>query len=231
MKTLISLLLCLVGVAAFGQAPPVLRTGFTTNTPNANQFSGNAFKNLGRITNGDFYGFLVQAGQTGSFFPGSTLAVAGILQLPFASTFAVVDAGGSVTNGVATDGVEYTAATKTLGVTKTPITVLAGTNSAVVTNIFLGATNAFTRVVATNNMTMTNLAGVAAGVFRNATVLIEPQAINRTNVYPVGSQYGQAWKTNVNAPLFTTLTGGVYYVLSLTTIDTNVLASMSVWQP
>ena len=51
MKTIVALFLACFTVAAFGQAPPILRHGFTTNVPNANQFSGNAIKSGALLTN------------------------------------------------------------------------------------------------------------------------------------------------------------------------------------
>lgn len=114
-------------------------------------------------------------------------------------------------------------------VSKSITSNLAGTNSAGVTNLFIGVTNKFTLVSLTNGATSTNFVGLADGEFHNSTVVYDPQLINRTNFYPVGNQYGQRWVTNVNAPLITTLTNGNFYVLSLTTAGTNVFASMSVW--
>lgn len=128
----------------------------------------------------------------------------------------------TVGEGLADDGTQIT-------VSKTLTTVNAGTNNAAVTNLFFGVTNKMTYVSLTNNATSTNFAGAAAGEFHNATVIYDPQLVNRTNVYPVGNQYGQRWVTNVNAPLFTTLTNGSFYILSLTTAGTNVFASMSAW--
>lgn len=210
-KKFLSLVLCLVGAVALAQSPPVQKNPFTTNYPPLTPSISGSLS----ILNGDLISSLTMLNANGlltNVLLGNGFALSGnSLTVPLG-------------NGLEFDGAA-------IGISKTPTTVLAGTNSAVVTNITIAATYAFTRVVATNNMTTTNLTGVASGVFNNAVVLFEPQAINRTNCYPVGSQYGQAWKTNVNAPLFTTLTGGVFYVLSLTTINTNVLASMSVWQP
>ncbi len=212
MKSLISILLSLFVVSAFGQVPPpVLRTPWTTNNPPSTPSVSGSIS----ILNGDLISSLTMLNANGlltNVLLGNGFSLSGnSLTVPLG-------------NGLEFDGAA-------IGISKTPTTVLAGTNNAVVTNITIVATSAFTSVVATNNMTTTNLTGASSGVFNNALVLFRPQLVNRTNCYPIGNQYGQAWKTNVNAPLFTTLTSGVFYVLSLTTVDSNVLASMSVWQP
>lgn len=114
-------------------------------------------------------------------------------------------------------------------VSRAIISNLAGTNSAGVTNLFIGVTNKFTLFSLTNNATSTNFAGLAAGEFHNALIVFEPQLINRTITYPVGNQFGLSWMPNTNAPPITTLTNGNFYALSLTTFGTNVFASMSLW--
>lgn len=143
------------------------------------------------------------------------------------------DGTGLITEVTIGTGLNYDTGTATLTASgdATTTSVLAGTNNAAVTNLTLSVLNAMTTIDLTNNATSTNFTGLAAGTFRNATFVFRPLLVNRTNCYPIGTQYGQTWKTNVNAPLFTTLTQGVYYVLSLTTIDDTVLASMSAWQP
>lgn len=52
MKTLLTFILCLIGLSSVAQVqPPFIRHGLTTNYPNSNQFSGNAIKNGVLTTN------------------------------------------------------------------------------------------------------------------------------------------------------------------------------------
>jgi hypothetical protein len=221
MKKLFLALAFLAPAILLAQAPPILRHGFTTNYPNTNQFLGNAVRDGAPFTNINSHGTF-------------SVATGGQIQfLERANTIPAFDGTGLITEITVGTGLNYDTGTATLtaGADATTTSVLAGTNNAAVTNLTLSVLNALTTIDLTNNATSTNFIGLAAGTFRNATFVFRPLLVNRTNCYPIGTQYGQTWKTNVNAPLFTSLTQGVYYVLSLTTIDDTVLASMSAWQP
>lgn len=255
MKKLFLALVILAPAILIAQAPPILRNSFTTNAEPAarnivTQIVNSALSpyvtNFVSLTNLNTFQFALgtdgkrlniangalttNMALFGANVPSAQLlSVDGTLRLTtIPSKLLRTEGIGNVTNAFIGEGVEFDEVT--LSIAKTITSVLAGTNNAVNTNLFLNVTNKLTTIDVTNNMTSTNFSGVAAGEFHNAVFVYSPQLISRTNVYPVGNQYGQGWKTNVNAPLFTTLTNGVTYVLSLTTVGTNVFASMSAWQ-
>lgn len=84
----------------------------------------------------------------------------------------------------------------------------------------------------TNNITVTNFTGIADGVASDTTIIIEPQLIPRGIAYPTmgGSSFGIYANTNANAPMWTTLTNGNRYALTVSSFGTNTFWSISLWK-
>lgn len=114
----------------------------------------------------------------------------------------------------------------------TNLTLLAATNGSANTNITVNYDQAVRDIFLTNNASFTNHSGLAEGKSKSVTLFITPTAINRTIVWPTlgGPSFGTYWYTNSFSPLWTTLTSGVTYALSLTTRGTNVHASITDWK-
>lgn len=114
----------------------------------------------------------------------------------------------------------------------TNISFLAATNGSANTNITVDYNQAITDLYLTNNASFTNHSGLAAGKSKSVTLFITPTAINRTIVWPTlgAPSFGTYWFTNSFSPMWTTLTSGVTYALSLTTRGTNVHASITEWK-
>jgi hypothetical protein len=85
---------------------------------------------------------------------------------------------------------------------------------------------------ATNNITVTNLTGINEGVASDTTIIIEPQLIPRGIAYPTlgGSSFGIYANTNDNSPMWTTLTNGNRYALTISSFGTNTFWSISRWK-
>jgi len=109
--------------------------------------------------------------------------------------------------------------------------VHAGAASNLVVNFDLGSM----RVFATNDLTLTNFAGLEAGEGtgdRNLTVHLIPAGGNRTVAYPTAgaASYGvRVWMVG-GCSLWTTLTNGVRYKLILSAQGTNIDAVMAALQ-
>ena len=84
----------------------------------------------------------------------------------------------------------------------------------------------------TNNITLTNWTGLGDGTNINTVLYITPQLIPRGVAYPTlgGPGYSTRWFTNAASPLWTTLTNGITYALSLSSRGTNVHASITEWK-
>jgi len=85
---------------------------------------------------------------------------------------------------------------------------------------------------ATNNLTVTNLTGIAEGVASDTTIIIEPQLIPRGITYPTlgGASFGIYANTNDNSQMWTTLTNGNRYALTISAFGTNTFWSISRWK-
>lgn len=85
---------------------------------------------------------------------------------------------------------------------------------------------------ATNNITVTNLVGIAEGISSDTTIIIEPQLIPRAITYPTmgGASFGIYANTNDNAQMWTTLTNGSKYALTISAFGTNTFWSISRWK-
>lgn len=114
----------------------------------------------------------------------------------------------------------------------TNLSFLAATNGSANTNITVDYNQAVTDLYLTNNASFTNHSGLAATKSKSATIFITPMLVNRTIVWPTlgAPGFGTYWYTNAFSPMWTTLTSGVTYALSLTTRGTNVHASMTEWK-
>ncbi len=113
------------------------------------------------------------------------------------------------------------------GAVKAPPAANPGSN--VVVNF--GATNKYF-IYITNNITLTNLVGLAANKSFDATVMVQPQGANRSVFYPTlgGAQFGVRSYTNANSPMWTTLTNGSTYAISISAFDTNLFWAITEWK-
>lgn len=111
-------------------------------------------------------------------------------------------------------------------------TQLVATNTTVNSNLTVNYNIGAVDLFITNNISLTNQTGLAANTSKSTVLFIQPQLVNRTVVYPTlgGASFSQRWFTNANSPMWTTLTGGVTYALSLTSRGTNVHAAISEWK-
>ncbi len=111
-------------------------------------------------------------------------------------------------------------------------TLLVATNSTANSNLTINWDQGTQDIYATNNLSLTNQTGLATGTNKNTTLFITPLLVTRTIVYPTlgGASFGQRWFTNINSPMWTTLTAGNVYAVSLTARGTNVHATISEWK-
>jgi len=74
----------------------------------------------------------------------------------------------------------------------------------------------------TNNISITNFTGYANGMNALVKWKLVPQLVNRTVVWPTGSQFGISLGTNQGSTLWTTLTNGVTYQVAFDSWNTNI---------
>ena len=115
-------------------------------------------------------------------------------------------------------------------------TLLVATNNDSVSNILVTFGGPDLELILTNNITLTNIAGLENGSVKDVTLFITPQAFDRTVAYPaVGTNgVGMVWSTNAYPHfnvLSTTLTNGYTYVISMTSRGSNVFAAETRWRP
>lgn len=105
------------------------------------------------------------------------------------------------------------------------------TNSAVSNLTVNFRTNKY-YITLTNNLTVTNFAGIGAGIGSDTTIIIEPQLIPRGITYPTlgAASFGIYANTNDNAAMWTTLTNGNRYALTISAFGTNTFWSLSRWK-
>ena len=111
-------------------------------------------------------------------------------------------------------------------------TQLVATNSTVNSNLTMNVNIGALDLVITNNISVTNFSNLESGTSKTLTWHIYPTLVNRTVVWPTPGVPGNGvyWRTNANAPMWTTLTQGVMYVLSAEWRNTNCWASISEWK-
>jgi hypothetical protein len=111
-------------------------------------------------------------------------------------------------------------------------TTFVSTNSTANSNLTV---NLGTKAVwyLTNNISVTNFSTVQAGHSGDAVVFIRPQGVNRTVVWPAFQTptLGAYFHTNTagGGQMFTTLTNGQTYTLSVTPFGTNLTMSLIGW--
>lgn len=106
------------------------------------------------------------------------------------------------------------------------------TNGAAFTNMLVDLNQAYEVWDMTNNFAITNLVNVETNKAKPILRFIRPQLINRTVTYPAFQtpNFGVLLYTNANAQPWTTLTGGISYVLSLTMLGSNGLLTITEWK-
>jgi hypothetical protein len=97
---------------------------------------------------------------------------------------------------------------------------------------FIAQTNTV-ELYCTNNLTFTNWT-TAAGLTINMTFLIRPQLITRGvnwgNLGLSNPGFGVAIATNANNLLWTSITNGKTYALSMVAIGTNIFPTLTLWE-
>lgn len=113
----------------------------------------------------------------------------------------------------------------------TNVVLTAATNATANTNMIVNYDQNSVDIYATNNLSFTNQSGLTTNSTKSVMRFITPVLINRTVVWPTlgGSSFGYKWFTNANSQMWTTLTNGKTYALSLTARGTNVHASLTEW--
>ena len=143
----------------------------------------------------------------------------------------------SITNGFATTAYVDAATNTPLitvasNVVRQIVTQLAATNTTANTNITLNFNQGAQVLYTTNNFSITNFAGLSStSGEKNITLRVMAQG-TITVVYPTlgAPSFGvYAW-TNANAPMWTTLTNGKAYIISITAQDTNLFSTITLWQ-
>jgi hypothetical protein len=105
------------------------------------------------------------------------------------------------------------------------------TNSALSNVVVNFRTNKYLLTI-TNNITLTNFTGLNSGVGADTTLMILPQLINRGVGYPTFGtpSFGQLARTNANSPMWTTLTSGIAYAISVSAFGTNTFWAITEWR-
>jgi len=109
---------------------------------------------------------------------------------------------------------------------------LAATNSTANTNITVDMRVKTTRLTLTNNASFTNFIGNSATTSGSFAVIVRPQLVNRTIVWPTFSTpiFGLYFRTNSGSTMWTTFTNGVEYWITGDRHDTNVDLTLSAFQ-
>jgi len=109
---------------------------------------------------------------------------------------------------------------------------VAATNDTANTNITIDMRVKTARLSLTNNATFTNFIGNAATTSGSFAVIIEPQLVNRTIVWPAFSTptLGLYFRTNAGCTMWITLSNGVEYWLTGDRTDTNIVLTLSAFQ-
>lgn len=86
----------------------------------------------------------------------------------------------------------------------------------------------------TNNVSVTNFSGLAPTTGSDVTIVLEPTLVNRSIYYPLLGQgtpvQGIYCHTNANAPMWTTLTNGRKYALTISAYGTNTFWAITEWK-
>ncbi len=139
----------------------------------------------------------------------------------------------SVHSGVVTNRLTAGSVHVTSNITQTVLTHLVATNAAAVSNLTINVIPGQpTTFYLTNNVTLTNFAGLTADTETTVTLWFLPQLVNRTITLPTlgAPGYGVYWRTNAHNPIWTTYTNGTMVALSLVFRGTNIVASNTEWK-
>lgn len=111
------------------------------------------------------------------------------------------------------------------------VTTLVATNDAAISNLTINFDAPRREVFATNDITLTNFAGLLAGTAKSIRIHIIPQGVNRAVTFPTlgAPSFGTYFHTNQTFPIWGTLTNGFEYMLYLTTRGTNVYCAITHW--
>lgn len=106
------------------------------------------------------------------------------------------------------------------------------TNGSANSNLTMNADVATRDVYATNNLSITNFAGLVAGSLKPVTWFITPLLVNRALVLPTlgGNQFGVHLYTNANNAIPSALLPTTNYALSITWRGTNGHITVSEWK-
>ena len=87
-------------------------------------------------------------------------------------------------------------------------------------------------ITLTNNLTLTNFTGLNDVSGYDVTMIVVPQLINRTVVYPTlgTSAFSVKSYTNSNTAMWTTLTNGSAYAISVSGFGTNLFWAITEWK-
>lgn len=111
-------------------------------------------------------------------------------------------------------------------------TINIATNSTINSNLTVNLEIPSETWYLTNNISITNVTGLQAGTSKTKVIYIKPQLVNRTVVYPTlgGPSFATYFYTNVNSPIWSTLTNSITYILTLDAEGTNVYTTISEWK-
>lgn len=114
----------------------------------------------------------------------------------------------------------------------TNITTLLATNTTANTNVTMDFNQAVIDIYPTNNMSFTNIVNLPTNGVKSIIVRVTvPTGPIYNVVFPTlgGDQFGVHIFTNRNSPIFSTATGGLVQVYSLTAFNTNLHLSRTEW--
>jgi len=126
---------------------------------------------------------------------------------------------------------DITSLTNFVGNSTNLITTLMATNNGASSNVTVNfAGQRRIEIFLTNNITITNFAGLLAGTFSDVAIHLIPQLIPRGIGVPTlgAPSFGTYVHTNQNSPIWPTATNEL--VLSISTRGTNQYWSMSEWR-
>lgn len=111
-------------------------------------------------------------------------------------------------------------------------TKFVATNDTANSNITVSMDIPTETIFATNNLSLTNITGLLAGTSKNKVLYLKPQLVNRTLVLPsLGApSFGTYLYTNSNSQIWTTITNGRSYILTLDAEGTNIYTTISEWK-
>lgn len=241
MKTLIqSFLLVLMVFPTLAQQPPLLRNQVTTNVApwqgvliQVDQMTASNFTAWTFFTSvgPGLFSSTLSLSSNGFFLQTNQFAY---IQVPSVNTNRLLIFGGD-SNLVAGPLVsDFLSNSNQSWFSTNLLTTLMATNNGSSSNVSLdlgGSSYRRIEIYLTNNITITNFSGLITGTYGDVAIHLIPQLIPRGIGTPTlgGASFGTFVKTNVNSPIFTTVTNGTEYVLSISRRGTNQFWSMSLW--